>query len=88
MTSDKHREAARRIMDDACLTETLVKNGTDKCLRDDIAAALTQAEREGFREGMKGAVEIAQAEARRLGRLATEAEIIASAILAEAGEGA
>lgn len=47
-----------------------------------LADALANAER----EGMKRAVEIAQAEVQRLNRLKTEAEIISWAILSEAKE--
>ena len=56
--SEKHRKAAADIMDQACLPVALVKNGVDKCLRINIAAALAKVERDTF----KRAAEIVAAE--------------------------
>ncbi len=40
-------DEARNIMDEACLPEAMVKNGTDAALRSRIAQALVSAEQRG-----------------------------------------
>lgn len=54
--SDKFDDIARDIMDDACLSEAWVKNGTDAALRKSIAQAIRMAveeERESICEAME-----------------------------------
>lgn len=77
MASDKQMEKAREVLAD------IHKTGLYMDALEVLIVALANAER----EGMKRAVEIAQAEVQRLDRLKTEDEIISSAVLSKAKEG-
>lgn len=57
--TDRAREIARDIMDNACLPEPCISNGIDRAMRKTIAEALqsygAEREREGIRKAAKAA---------------------------------